>query len=110
MPQHPPAELRLRAQRPLTPRSAGLPRGPLTVHHVPMQRFVFDLSITADEWMAYYRGAARHVVATARDGRRVKFPARHLQRFVSREGVRGTFEMLLDDNHDMVGFERVGPR
>lgn len=74
-----------------------------------MQRFVFDLTITADEWLAYYRGAARHVVAAARDGRRVKFAAKHLQRFVTRGGVRGTFEMVVDDAHDLVRFERIGP-
>lgn len=73
-----------------------------------MQRFVFDLRIGPDEWLAYYRGSARHVVATARDGRRVKFAARHLQRFVGRDGVHGTFEMVIDDKHDLVRFERVG--
>lgn len=72
-----------------------------------MQRFVFDLAIPADEWLAYYRGAARHVVAAARDGRRVRFAAKHLQRFVTREGVRGTFEMVIDDQHDLVRFERL---
>ena len=73
-----------------------------------MQRFVFDLSITADEWLAYYRGAARHVVAVARGGKRVQFAAKHLQRFVTRDGIRGTFEMVLDDAHDLVRFERLG--
>lgn len=75
-----------------------------------MQRFVFDLHISADDWLVYYRGAARHVVAVARDGRRVKFAAKHLQRFVTRGGVRGTFEMVIDDNHDLVRFDRVGGR
>lgn len=75
-----------------------------------MQRFVFDLHISPDEWLSYYRGAARHVVAVARDGRRVKFAAKHLQRFVTRSGIRGTFEMVIDDGHDLVRFERVDRR
>lgn len=73
-----------------------------------MQRFVFDLRIDAQTWLDYYRGPARAVVARARDGRRVQFSARHLQRFVTREGVAGTFEMVIDDNRDLVSFERLG--
>lgn len=73
-----------------------------------MQRFVFDLSIPPEQWMAYYRGAARHVVAVARGGERVQFAAKHLQRFVTRDGIRGTFEMVLDETHDLVRFERLG--
>lgn len=72
-----------------------------------MQTFVFDLYITADEWLEYYRGVARNVVARARDGRRVQFSAKHLQRYVTRTGVRGTFRMVIDGNHDLVVFEQV---
>lgn len=72
-----------------------------------MQRFVFDLSISADEWLRYYRGQARHVVAIARDGRRVKFAAKHLQRHITREGIHGTFQMVIDDNNDLVVFGRA---
>ncbi|MCB9541647.1 MAG: DUF2835 domain-containing protein [bacterium] len=72
-----------------------------------MQRFVFDLRIDPETWLDYYRGPTRNVVARSRDGRRVQFAAKHLQRFVTRGGIQGTFVMVVDDNHDLVSFDRL---
>ena len=45
------------------------------------------LCISADEYLRLYKGQARDVVTTAHDGRTVRFPARILQRYVTREGT-----------------------
>ncbi|MCA9538021.1 MAG: DUF2835 domain-containing protein [Myxococcales bacterium] len=72
-----------------------------------MRAFVFDLRISPERLQDYYRGAARHVVATTHDGLRVQFAAAHLQRHVTREGVRGTFRLVIDDRNDFVSLDRV---
>ncbi len=72
-----------------------------------MAHFDFYLRVTPDEWSEYYRGVARNVVATAHDGRRVQFHARHLQRFVSRDGIEGTFRLTIDADHNFVSLERL---
>jgi len=47
------------------------------------------------------------VHARSRDGRSVNFPTGILQRFVSREGVQGTFVINYDDTNKFVSVERL---
>lgn len=61
------------------------------------QQILIDLNISAAEWLRIYRGEAYNVSTLARDGRRVHFPARILQRFVAHEGVRGSFAIAFDE-------------
>ncbi|WP_435103359.1 DUF2835 domain-containing protein [Arhodomonas sp. AD133] len=66
------------------------------------------LQIGRDEWLAYYQGAARDVLATAEDGRRVRFPARVLHRHSGHDGVRGRFELEYGDDGRFIALRRVG--
>lgn len=68
---------------------------------------VFRLAIPADTWLAYYRGAARDVVARAEDGRTVRFPARLLRPFVGHDGVHGAFRLRYDAAGHCVDLSRL---
>lgn len=61
------------------------------------QTLEVHLNISAREYLLLYKGIARNVSALAVDGRRVRFPASILQRFVTREGVFGVFVITFDD-------------
>ena len=67
----------------------------------------FRLDISPESYLAYYQGAARNVVATGRDGRRIQFPADRLRPFVTHDGVRGEFELEFDANNKFVAMRRV---
>jgi hypothetical protein len=69
-------------------------------------RIRLSLDIPADELARYYQGA-RRVVATAEDGRRVQFPASALQRFVTRAGVSGRFELHIDERGKLLEIRRL---
>ena len=56
-----------------------------------MPSVCIDLQISKDELLRWYGGEAKVVSAIARDGRRVQFPAKLLQRFVTHSGIQGTF-------------------
>ena len=58
-----------------------------------MRTIEINLRISADEFLRLYQGQAKDVVATAVDGRTVRFPARILQPYVSHEGIRGYFRI-----------------
>ncbi|SEF70716.1 DUF2835 family protein [Marinobacterium lutimaris] len=58
-----------------------------------MNELIVDLNISDREFERLYRGEVRDVVVRARDGRRVRFPATSLKRFVTREGIRGSFRI-----------------
>lgn len=69
---------------------------------------IVDLRISADEFLRHYKGSARHVSCHARDGRRVQFPTAILQRFVSHDGINGSFKLELDDNNKLIAVSRIG--
>lgn len=72
------------------------------------QHIRFRLAISADEYLAYYRGAARDVVVSAEDGRRVKFPAGALQPYILQDGIHGRFELRFDANNKLLGLQKLG--
>ncbi len=72
-----------------------------------VQTVEFDLRITADDWLAYYRGTARYVVTRSLDGRRVRFPARLLHRYLDHSGIYGRFRLHYDAEGHSHGLERL---
>ena len=72
------------------------------------QQICFRLAISADDYLAYYQGAARAVVVQAEDGRRVRFPAGALQPFVTHQGIHGRFELRFDAGHKLQSLRRIG--
>ena len=69
----------------------------------------FSLDLSADRYLRYYRGRASSVSVVAEDGRRIEFPAGALRPFVTREGVQGRFEMLIDAHNRLLRIERLSP-
>ncbi|MBN2297664.1 MAG: DUF2835 domain-containing protein [Deltaproteobacteria bacterium] len=72
-----------------------------------MNRIRFRLSISAETYKRYYSGEVRYVLARSYDGRRVKFPASYLRRFVSHEGITGEFEIEYDGNNRLKEIRRI---
>ena len=66
-----------------------------------------DITLSADDYLRHYAGDARDVVARARDGRRVRFPAAILRRFVTRHGIRGSFQIQFSDEGKFLSIERL---
>ena len=63
-----------------------------------MATIVVDLSISREEYLSWYSGHASNVIAIARDGRKIKFPANSLQKFVTHQGIQGAFVIAFDGN------------
>ncbi len=72
-----------------------------------MPALIFDLDISADQILAYYRGDIRAVRARATNGTTVEFPASALRRHVSTDGIHGRFWMEFDRQNKFVSLERV---
>ena len=75
-----------------------------------MQRVIVQLNLSSERVMEYYRGVARYVLTVAQDGRTVQFPASMLRQFVTEEGVRGSFEIVFDQNNKLKSMRRLHPR
>jgi len=74
-----------------------------------MNRYEFYLRITSDQYLDYYRGTARHVVARCTAGQNVQFPASLLQQFVTQNGISGHFALICDEHNQNSRLERLNP-
>ncbi len=63
-----------------------------------MKRFEFVLSISSQQYLAYYRGSVRQVVAQSTTGATVQFPAALLTPFVTTAGISGRFVLTCEDS------------
>jgi hypothetical protein len=64
-----------------------------------MLRYEFQLNLSPEKVLAYYRGSARQVVVRCLDGVTIQFPASLLQPFISATGIHGRFALTCEDNH-----------
>ncbi len=71
-----------------------------------MPRYEFDLAISPEEYVEYYRGT-RHVLARSVCGKAVQFPASLLQRFLTPEGIHGKFALICDERFSHARLERL---
>jgi hypothetical protein len=69
---------------------------------------IVDLYIPADQYLRHYQGAVKQVICNSRDGRKIQFPTAVLQRFVTRDGISGSFKLETDDNNKLVSISLIG--
>ena len=67
----------------------------------------FRLAISAEEYLAYYRGSAQVIVARSDDNRIVRFPASAVRKFVTRDGIFGSFEISFDENNKLIEIQLI---
>lgn len=67
----------------------------------------FKLDLSYDQYLAVYQGIAKTVTVIADDGRRILFPAGNIQRYLSKTGIQGYFEMELTPQNKFVGIKKL---
>lgn len=75
-----------------------------------VQKVLVPIHLSADEYLQYYRGAAKNVFARDLEGRTVQFPANLLQKFVTQQGVDGLFEIVFSSGGKLVSIRKVPSR
>ena len=64
-----------------------------------MPTITVRLQISATDYLRWYRGTVKTVQAVSTDGRTISFPASILQRFVTKDGINGTFVLCFGKNN-----------
>jgi hypothetical protein len=67
----------------------------------------FRLAISAEEYLAYYQGGAKVVVARSDDNQTIRFPASAIRKFVTHEGIFGNFEITFDENNKLIAIQPI---
>lgn len=72
-----------------------------------MKRMTFSMILSAEKYLRYYQGSADAVIVKADDGRTLRFPINAIQKFVTRDGIHGRFEIIFDDNNKLTAINRL---
>ena len=72
-----------------------------------MNRFEFELHLSPERFLDYYRGRAQHVVVRSTAGMNIQLPASLLQKFVLPDGIHGRFSLTCDEKNKCLGLERI---
>ena len=72
-----------------------------------VQQIRFCLNISSEQYLNVYKGRARHISVVAEDGRRVEFDALKVQPFLTRDGIRGWFELQVNDQHQFISIRKL---
>ena len=67
----------------------------------------FSLNISAERYLSYYQGQASRVSVIAEDGRRIELPANAFRPYITRQGIQGRFELLIDENNRLQGLQQL---
>jgi len=67
----------------------------------------FSLQLSYDQYLSVYQGSAKNVSVVADDGRRIAFPARNIQAFLTKEGIKGYFQMELTAENKFVSIKKI---
>lgn len=67
----------------------------------------FSLQLTADQFLRVYQGTAKRVSVIASDGRRIEFSAQNIRKFLTHDGISGSFEMELTSENKFVAIRKI---
>ncbi len=67
----------------------------------------FSLNLEYEQYLRVYQSAAINISVIADDGRRIAFPARNVQSFLTKDGINGYFEMQLTSDNQFISIKKL---
>ena len=65
------------------------------------------LAISQHEYARFYKGQANNVICTAKDGRRIQFPAAVLRQFLTHDGIYGEFSIVFSEENKFIDIKKL---
>nr|WP_086938602.1 DUF2835 family protein [Thaumasiovibrio occultus] len=72
-----------------------------------MRTFTFHLAIDYQTYLNVYAGSAKTILVQSDQGLRLQLPANRFQSFVSHNGLRGRFKVIINQDNKIVEILRV---
>jgi len=67
----------------------------------------FNLDISHEEILCYYKGIVNQVIVTAADNTKIQFPVQFIKKYVEHNGVHGRFKIVYDENNKLVSLDKL---
>jgi len=72
-----------------------------------MHRYEFELDISPEEYLDYYRGVLKNVMVRCDSGETVQFPEALLQPFLMPDGIHGRFTLSCNENYKHPDLQKI---
>jgi len=70
-------------------------------------RYIFSVNMTYAQCEELYRQEIKHLIVTSIEGKRIQLPKLNMRQFFTPSGLRGVFEMNVDENHKLLSIKRL---
>lgn len=74
---------------------------------IPSGFIRFNLSISSEKYLAYYKGHASYIHTSSIENKSVRFPASAIRKFLTHEGIYGFFEIQYDENNKLIQIVKI---
>ena len=81
--------------------------GTVYLYRYRMNRYIFQLNISYQQFLASYSGAASKVQVITTTGLRLQLPATRFRPFLTQIGVRGQFRLTTDQKNKFIKLEAL---
>ena len=71
------------------------------------KKYRFGIYLSARECQEYYQGLYTNIVVQTHTGLSLQLAAKHIRPFITREGVKGEFQLEVDDNNKFIGLTKL---
>lgn len=72
-----------------------------------LHKVVFELNISAQEYLQFYQGSVSSVLVNSFCGKKVQFPANRLQGYVTQSGIYGRFVLIYTNSGKVVELTKI---
>lgn len=67
----------------------------------------FHIALSAEKYLAFYKGKAQSIAVRSTDNKTIKFPANAIRQFLTHDGIFGLFEIEFDENNKLIGINKL---
>ncbi len=71
------------------------------------RRLEFSINLSADKTHRIYQGRARYILVYTDDGLSLQLPANNFRQYVTEQGIRGRFEVEIDDKNKIIHLKSI---
>lgn len=68
---------------------------------VSKKKVRFQLSLSTEKYMAYYKGQASSIQVRSLENKTIRFPASAIRPFLMHDGIHGVFEIHFDEHNKL---------
>jgi len=69
--------------------------------------YYFTAKLSYAECEDLYRDQIKFIVVTEVGGKRIQLPKHNMQRFITPQGIKGSFEMIVDHKHKILSIKQL---